>query len=232
MDIIFNTASMTNSVVALRLLLSLVAGGIIGLERSNKREYAGLRTHILICLGSTLLMLLSIWIPEQYLGAKNGDPGRIAAQVVSGIGFLGAGSIIRLGNTIKGLTTAASLWFVAALGLAIGAGMYIPCAVALGLALFALVVLDPVERYFFPAERFKHLVIHYSGNSDFPEKARKTIETFGLTVQSVDVERNLKKGDSQVRYFVRIPNELDTGDLYKLLKDIGGVEKVELREKF
>lgn len=232
MDIFFGTTGITNEIAVVRLLLSLVAGGIIGLERSQKREYAGLRTHILICLGSTLLMLLSIWIPEEYLGAKNGDPGRIAAQVVSGIGFLGAGSIIRLGNTIKGLTTAASLWFVAALGLALGAGMYIPCGIALAFALFALVVLDPVERYFFPAERFKHLLIHYSGNAEFPEKSRKIIEAFGLTIQSVDVERNLKKGDSQIRYFVRIPNELDTGDLYKLLKDIGGVEKVELREKF
>lgn len=232
MDIFFHTTSMTNNVAILRLFFSLVAGAAIGLERSKKREYAGLRTHILICLGSTLLMILSIWIPEEYLGAKNGDPGRIAAQVVSGIGFLGAGSIIRLGNTIKGLTTAASLWFVAAIGLAVGAGLYVPCAVALVLSLFALIVLDPVERHFFPAERFKHLVIHYSGNSEFPEKARKTIETFGLTVQSVDVERNLKKGDAEVRYFVRIPNECDTGDLYKLLKELGGVEKVELREKF
>lgn len=232
MDIFFGTTGITNEIAVVRLLLSLVAGGIVGLERSKKREYAGLRTHILICLGSTLLMLLSIWIPEEYLGAKNGDPGRIAAQVVSGIGFLGAGSIIRLGNTIKGLTTAASLWFVAALGLALGAGMYIPCGIALAFALFALVVLDPVERFFFPAERFKHLVIHYSGNADFPEKSRKVIEAFGLTIQSVDIERNLKKGDSELRYFVRIPNELDTGDLYKLLKDIGGVQKVELREKF
>jgi putative Mg2+ transporter-C (MgtC) family protein len=232
MDILFHTTSITTGVAVLRLLLSLVVGGLVGFERSWKREYAGLRTHILICLGSTLLMLLSVWIPEEYLGAKNGDPGRIAAQVVSGIGFLGAGSIIRLGNTIKGLTTAASLWFVAALGLAVGAGMYIPCCVALALALFALVVLDPVERHFFPSERYKHLVVSYTGNSEFPEKARKVIEQTGLSVQSVDVEKNLKKGEAVVRFFVRIPTEADTANLYKMLKNIGGVQKVELREKF
>ncbi len=232
MDVIFGTASLTAPVAAFRLFLALVVGGALGFERSWKREYAGLRTHILISLGSCLLMLLSIWIPEQYLGAKNGDPGRIAAQVVSGIGFLGAGSIIRLGNTIKGLTTAASLWFVAALGLAVGAGLYVPCGVALGLGLFALVVLDPIERYFFPSERFKHLVISYGGSADFPEKARKVIELEGLAIQSVDVEKNLKKGVSVVRYFVRIPTEVDTSNLYKRLKDIGGVEKVDLREKF
>ena len=232
MDFFFNTKEITNEVALVRLLFSLIAGGLIGFERSKKREYAGLRTHILICLGSTLLMLLSIWVPQEYMDAKNGDPGRIAAQVVSVIGFLGAGSIIRLGNTIKGLTTAASLWFVAALGLALGAGMYLPGVVALVISLFALIVLDPIERHFFPAERFKHLVITYSGSSDFPERARKVIEAFGIPVQSVDVEKNLKKGESVVRYFVRVQTDTNTGELYKHIKDIGGVEKVELREKF
>ena len=151
---------------------------------------------------------------------------------MSGIGFLGAGSIIRLGNTIRGLTTAASLWFVAALGLALGAGMYLPGVIALVISLFALIVLDPIERHFFPAERFKHLVITYSGSSDFPERARKVIEAFGIPVQSVDVEKNLKKGESVVRYFVRVQTDTNTGELYKHIKDIGGVEKVELREKF
>jgi len=106
----------------LRLVLGFLAGGLIGLERSSRRQVAGLRTHILIATGATLLMLLSIYIPQQFNPQGNNDPGRIAAQVVSGIGFLGAGAIIRLGNSIRGLTTAASLWFVAAVGLAVGAG--------------------------------------------------------------------------------------------------------------
>jgi putative Mg2+ transporter-C (MgtC) family protein len=232
MDLFFNTNEITNSVAVLRLGTSLLAGSIIGLERARRKQNAGLRTHILICLGSTLLMLLSIWLPAQYMGERAGDPGRIAAQVVPGIGFLGAGSIIRLGNTIKGLTTAASLWFVAAIGLVIGAGMYFPAAIALLLSLFALVVLEPVERRLFPAERLKHLVVGYSGNSDFPEKARRVIEDFGVPVQSVDVEKNMKKGEAEVRFLVGIPVDTDTGDLYRRLKDIGGVEKVELKEKF
>jgi len=232
MDMFFGTASITDEVALLRLLLSFLAGGIIGFERSSRRQSAGLRTHLLICLGSTLLMLLSIWMTDEFLDAKNGDPGRIAAQVVSGIGFLGAGSIIRLGNTVRGLTTAASLWFVAALGLGIGAGMYVPCLAALAIALIALVVLEPVERHFFPAERIKHLVITYSGNSEFPEHCRRIIETFGLPVQSIDVEKNLRKGEATVRYLVRVPTDTDTGELYKLIKAIGGVERVELKEKF
>ena len=232
MDIFFGTTSITNSVALVRLLLSFLVGGVIGFERASRRQSAGLRTHILICLGSTLLMLLSIWVPDEFMDAKNGDPGRIAAQVVSGIGFLGAGSIIRLGNTIKGLTTAASLWFVAAIGLAIGAGMYIPCFIAVAIALVALIVLEPIERYFFPVERIKQLLISYTGSSDFPEKARKILENCGLQVQSVDVQKNLRKGGAAVRFLVRVPNETDTGNLYKLIKSVGGVEKVDLREKF
>jgi len=223
---------MTDAVAALRLALSMVAGGIVGLERARRRQSAGLRTHILICLGATSLMLLSIWLPERYAGLRTGDPGRIAAQVVSGIGFLGAGSIIRLGNTIKGLTTAASLWFIAAVGLLIGAGMYVTAGLALAFSLVALVALEPLERRLFPAERLKHLVIAYTGNADFPENARRVIEEFGLQVQSVDEEKKPKKSESVVRFLVGIPVDTDTADLYRRVKDIGGVARVDIKEKF
>lgn len=227
-----DTVEITNQIAFIRLFFSFLAGALIGFERSHRRQNAGLRTHILICVGSTLLMLLSMWVTERVDGIKYGDPGRIAAQVVSGIGFLGAGSIIRLGNTMKGLTTAASIWFIAALGLTIGAGMYLPALFALVIILFSLIVLDPIEQHFFPSERFKHLIIAYSGEFDFPDKARHVIEMAGIPVQSVDVEKDLKKNISIVRYLVRVSSETDTGDLYSMLKDLGGIEKMELKEKF
>lgn len=232
MDVFFSTSAMPFGVAILRLALSLAAGGILGFERARRKQSAGLRTHILICLGSTLLMLLSIELPSRYIANQMGDPGRIAAQVVSGIGFLGAGSIIRLGNTIKGLTTAASIWFVAAIGLAIGAGMYVPAGIALFFSLFALVVLEPVERWFFPAERLKHLVVTYSGEINFPDAARVVIEEMGLSVHSVDMEKNLKTGESQVRFLVGVPVTTDTNRLCSLIKEIGGVEKLDIKEKF
>jgi putative Mg2+ transporter-C (MgtC) family protein len=136
----------------IRLCLAFVAGGIIGMERSSRRQVAGLRTHILIAVGACCLMLLSIWLPQQ-MGA--GDPGRIAAQVVSGIGFLGAGAIIRLGNNIRGLTTAASLWLTAAIGLTVGAGMFIVALTAVILALITLVLLSRLERKLFPEDNWK-----------------------------------------------------------------------------
>ena len=142
--------TITEIEMIIRLCLGFAAGGIIGFERSSRRQIAGLRTHILIALGATCLMLLSIWVPQKFISLKNGDPGRIAAQVVSGIGFLGAGAIIRLGNNVKGLTTAASLWLVAAIGMLIGAGMYIVAAAAEVLGFVTLTLLERVERKIFP----------------------------------------------------------------------------------
>jgi putative Mg2+ transporter-C (MgtC) family protein len=134
--------------IVIRLCLAFLGGGIIGFERSYRRQVAGLRTHILIAIGAASLMLLSIWIPQNF--SERGDPGRIAAQVVSGIGFLGAGAIIRLGSNIRGLTTAASLWLTAAIGLTIGAGMFVTALTAEILALVALFVLHKVENKIFP----------------------------------------------------------------------------------
>ncbi|MCL2764984.1 MAG: MgtC/SapB family protein [Treponema sp.] len=144
--------TLTEIDIVVRLCLAFAAGGIIGLERSSRRQVAGLRTHILIALGASALMLLSIWLP-QYLGG--GDPGRIAAQVVAGMGFLGAGAIIKLGNSIRGLTTAASLWLTAAVGMTIGAGMYIAALTVIILALITLVLLHIVERKIFPEDNWK-----------------------------------------------------------------------------
>lgn len=108
----------------LRLTLSCVLGGVIGYERQSRRKSAGLRTNVLVCLGSCLIMVLSQEIYQHVEGLTNADPARLAAQVVSGIGFLGAGTIMKEGLTVRGLTTAACLWVVAGVGLAVGAGFY------------------------------------------------------------------------------------------------------------
>ena len=143
---------MTEIDFVIRLCLAFAAGGIIGIERSSRRQVAGLRTHILIAIGSCCLMMLSIWLPQQL---NSGDPGRIAAQVVSGMGFLGAGAIIRLGSNIRGLTTAASLWLTAAVGLTIGAGMFIAALTTVILAIIALILLHRLERKLFPEDNWK-----------------------------------------------------------------------------
>ena len=122
---IFASTEITWQVALVRIIVSFFIGMLIGIERETHDQPAGLRTHILISIGSTMVMLISIFIPQTFTDFQNGDPGRIAAQVVSGIGFLGAGAILKFGADIKGLTTAASIWAMAAFGLAVGAGMFL-----------------------------------------------------------------------------------------------------------
>lgn len=131
----------SNGELILRLILSALAGGSIGIEREVSNRPAGLRTHILVSVGSTLIMLVSI-----YGFNGQGDPARLAAQVVSGVGFLGAGTIMRTGNSIKGLTTAASLWVCSGIGLAIGAGYYLGTVLTAAIVLLSLVSLQTVEN--------------------------------------------------------------------------------------
>ena len=128
-----------------KLVLSLLLGAVIGMERRRKGQIAGLRTFALISMGATLAMLISIYIPQEYLGLKNGDPGRIAAQVVSGVGFLGAGAIIQMKGSVRGLTTAAGIWMTACIGLAVGAGMYLISIIATLLIIFVLVNVEHIE---------------------------------------------------------------------------------------
>ncbi|MCO4858084.1 MgtC/SapB family protein [Herbaspirillum sp. WGmk3] len=137
--------------VILRLSVSAVLGSLIGIERERLSWAAGLRTHMLVSVGSTLIMLVSAYGFAHILESDKVvlDPSRMAAQVVSGIGFLGAGSILLRGEIIRGLTTAASLWTVAAIGLAVGGGMYVAAVTGTSIVLIILAGIKPLERRFF-----------------------------------------------------------------------------------
>ncbi|MCM8791646.1 MAG: MgtC/SapB family protein [Candidatus Omnitrophica bacterium] len=143
---------MSDRLVFLRLLISLLLGGLVGLERQFHRRTAGLRTHILVCMGSCLIMLTSLYVFDIYKEKVNLDPARIAAGVITGIGFLGAGTIIRAGEAVKGLTTAASLWLVAGIGLAVGCGFYSASIFVTVLGLITLFFLRYIENLFFDSK--------------------------------------------------------------------------------
>ena len=127
----------------LRLLLAAGLGGLIGIERELRRKPAGLRTNILIALGAALFTIMSI-----QLGHEAGTSDRIAAQIVTGIGFVGAGAILRSGHNVQGMTTAATIWVNAAIGIAAGAGEYAIAAISTVITLLVLAVLGPFEAYF------------------------------------------------------------------------------------
>lgn len=129
-----------------RLVVAMVLGTLVGAERKRKGQIAGVRTFALISMGACLAMLLSIYVPQVYLGLKNGDPGRIAAQVITGVGFLGGGAMIHMKGSVRGLTTAAGIWMTAAIGMAVGVGMYWCSIIATLMILVTLVLFEAYEQ--------------------------------------------------------------------------------------
>ena len=134
--------------ILLRTVLAVALGGVIGMERESKRRPAGLRTHILVCVGASTVMLLSELLFVRYNAAYGAlyDPARMGAQVISGIGFLGAGTIMRYGANVRGLTTAASIWATGCIGLAAGAGFYGLAGISAAIILITLLLFSKIER--------------------------------------------------------------------------------------
>jgi len=151
-------------VMAGRLLAAVLAGGLIGLERSFRGRPAGFRTHTLVCMASTVLMLITVyewqWIQSHTPDSIRMDPTRMAQGIMTGIGFLGAGVIFKEGITVRGLTTAASIWITAALGILIGIGFYFPAAVTTALAIFVLSIFRWVESHM-RTQSYARLVIAF-----------------------------------------------------------------------
>lgn len=136
----------TPQITAIRLTLSLILGLCIGAERQVRRHDAGLRTFTLICLGSTCAVIISIWLPQTHPDMLNGDPGRIAAQVLAGVGFIGAGAIVKSKGGVQGLTSAACIWQTSIVGMAAGAGLYLGAVVMTLMTMFVLVTMERFER--------------------------------------------------------------------------------------
>lgn len=183
--------------MVLRLLLAAFLGGIIGWEREIKNKQAGFKTHLLVSLGSALIMLTSIYgFGEMLLNHPNArfDPARLSAQVVSGIGFLGAGAILRRSNhVISGLTTAATLWLVAGIGLAVGAGFYWAAVATTLVVLLSISLLNKIEskfHFFKKAGTLKLTMAHRPEDievfTSLLEKEKMTVEQMAVTEQSSD----------------------------------------------
>jgi putative Mg2+ transporter-C (MgtC) family protein len=177
----------------LRLVLAAALGGIIGLEREASGKPAGFRTNLLICLGAALITELSASIAAdlELPGGIRSDPGRIAAQIVSGIGFLGAGTILHARGSVTGLTTAATLWVVAAIGMAAGAGAYVHAIVATVLVMVALMMLGRFEDHLIPhrpSDRVIRIVL--DPRPELVASAERLLREAGVHVSGLDVERD------------------------------------------
>ncbi|MBQ0048326.1 MAG: MgtC/SapB family protein [Prevotellaceae bacterium] len=214
-----------------KLLLSLILGAIVGFERRHKGQIAGMRTFALICMGATLAMLVSIYIPQEYMGLKNGDPGRIAAQVISGIGFLGAGAIIQMKGSVRGLTTAAGIWMTACIGLAVGAGMYTISIVAGLLIIFVLMALELAEKHLLKGNEQKIVRLKVDHIVTDSSEYRKCFKLYKVHVSDEFLRYNYTEGNSGVttiNYMVRSREHTDFVGLFNKIHEMGGVLSLTL----
>jgi putative Mg2+ transporter-C (MgtC) family protein len=216
----------------LRLGASVLLGGAIGFEREMREQPAGLRTHLLVSLASATFMLVSSQFAfyEHYVndGVIRVDMGRIASNVVVGIGFLGGGAILHSGLRIKGLTTAASLWLVAAVGLASGAGMFVLAAVTTAVSLFALVVLRLVERNVKSVIRVRAR-IDTRGDCLSRAQIQQTLGPIGARVTDMDYVVNLAHNRCRVIVDIRLPSHELEESLVKTLEGLPAVSGLRVR---
>ena len=186
-----------------RMLLAALLGGIIGLERDIHGRAAGLRTHLLVSLGAAVFTILSVTISKS-AGTSSfpADPGRIAAQIVSGIGFLGAGVIIKEGANVRGLTTSACLWTAAAIGMAAGSGFYNIAIYTTGIALLGLVILK-FSEHFYAKNAYRVLSIQTPIEVNAPEII-EIVKSKRLKVLNCDIEKNYKTSTSLTKLSIRL----------------------------
>jgi putative Mg2+ transporter-C (MgtC) family protein len=223
--------TLTHAEMVLRMVTAILLGGTIGFERGRTDHPAGLRTHILVSLASATFMLVSTqFLYFQHYGNNpliHVDPSRIASGVVMGIGFLGAGSIMRRGLDVHGLTTAASLWLVTAVGLAAGCGMFLEAFVATVGGLFVLLGLNVLEaRFKSKVKRRLHLVIGAGGPGRSELIAGLRAEHIEVT--HVDFDQDLKGGTTRLGLDVRLPNAAAVEPCLSRLAAIPGIRRVRM----
>lgn len=217
----YNTVS-----VLFRLTLAVIIGGLIGIERGRKRRPAGFRTHMLVCLGAAMTMLIS---QHLWLRGFDTDLARLGAQVVSGIGFLGAGTILVTGrHQIKGLTTAAGLWASASIGLAIGAGFYVGALFAFVFVLLAITLFSRLEAKLIASARNMNLYVEYA-DSETLGRVIDNIKKLNVKIYDVEITKNrASEGISTGAILsVRLPRTLPHAVVMAEIASSDGVRGVE-----
>lgn len=211
-----------------KLLLSLVLGAVVGVERRQKGQVAGMRTFSLIAMGATMAMLVSIYIPQEYLGLKNGDPGRIAAQVISGIGFLGAGAIIQMKGSVRGLTTAAGIWMTACLGLAVGAGMYLVSIAGCVFILAVYRILEQIEKIFLKSAEQKIVRLKVNKIVTDGTPYRACFHDFRVHISDEFLRFDYTQGTTIINFMVRSKDDTNFLALFERIHSMGDILSLTL----
>ena len=212
-----------------KFAVSFFCGLLLGLERKRRFHTVGFRTLILISLSSTLMGMISYIMAEQC--AVKGDPTRIAAGVVTGIGFVGGGAIMHQGLNIKGLTSAAIIWASCAMGLACSVGAYFMTLIVLLVSLLSLILLGIFEQSMFPAEKNKSLTLTYEDKYiDIPE-IQKIIAESNLIQRDMDISYRIEKKEIVIRFIVKMQREYDLAKITQSLKNVGNLKKISITQK-
>ncbi|MEI6863092.1 MAG: MgtC/SapB family protein [Candidatus Omnitrophota bacterium] len=214
-------------VVLLRLIMAVVLSGIIGFEREFHGRAAGFRTHILLCIGSTLVMLTSIHIFDVYNAMVPCDPARMAAGVVTGIGFLGAGTIMHSKSSVKGLTTATSLWVVAGIGLAVGSGMYFASIATTVITMVTLFFFSRMEHAMIRKDWYKTLIIESREGVTQIKGAREVLAEYGVRVTDFEVERSEDGTSMVLEIGVRLSTSRNDDNIVQDILKLEGVKSVK-----
>ncbi len=207
-------------IILLRLGLAFVLGGLVGYQREKADRPAGFRTHVLVAVGAAVFTLISI---SPLSDGGQTDPSRIASQIVVGIGFIGAGAIINQGDIVMGLTTAASLWVTAAIGMASGGGFYVIAAVTTIIVYLTLSAFKVVERRVSPGIEHGALFIEVVGDKSQLEQIEDTLKEADVHSRTFELSR--AKEVSEYRFYVELPPSLSTRELISKMLEIDGVKK-------
>lgn len=216
------------SEIIIRILIAAAMGALVGFERERHNQPAGLRTHIVLVVGAALAMTLSIDLAVRYAPLITGDPARLAAQVVSGIGFLGAGAILRYGVNIRGLTTAASLWTMAVVGLAVGAGMYLVSIAATLLLLVILWLVDIIEKRLFGPDMAVNLTLHLTDRPGIMDEIRDIWQRYKLQARITGVMNNTQDQHLQVDVQLRTRKGALLDILTSALAEVEGLRSYKI----
>jgi putative Mg2+ transporter-C (MgtC) family protein len=213
----------------LRLFVAAVLGSLIGFERERLLWAAGIRTHMLVCVGACLFMIVSAYGFTPVLGPNVVlDPSRVAAQVVSGIGFLGAGAILARGEIIKGLTTAASIWTVAAIGLAVGGGLYFAAGVSTAVILAILAGVKPLEQMYRDRNQSCRLVIEATHGSLTPDLVKRTVGVRTGQIKRFVVKPGEEEGIDEVTLILSRVASQDAQIVAEKLQSLSNVNQVSI----
>jgi putative Mg2+ transporter-C (MgtC) family protein len=219
--------------IILRLILASILGGVIGLEREVHGREAGVRTTLLVCLGSALFMVISESFFFKYESKVPGgpfyvDPVRLAAQVVTGVGFLGAGVIIRMKESIRGVTTAASIWVVCAVGLAVGSGYYFFGVTTSVIAILSLIGLKALEKRL-RKDWYKEIVIVSEDKEGQLNRIQEVIDRYEVKVIGSGLRKDFQKKEMTANFRLRVHAIKPDQDLLKEVFELEGIKRVDIR---